>query len=95
MFSIELTSEALDKLRNMLRDNDSCVRLREFKVGCSCSAKIELNLGLDEMNEDEDEKLMLGDVPFIAEKDFLEKYGTQFQITMNETGDFALAVRKD
>jgi hypothetical protein len=49
-----------------------------------------LGLGMDEMNEDEDAHITVSNVPFIAEKDFLLKYGTSYALTMNEQKEVVL-----
>jgi hypothetical protein len=49
-----------------------------------------LGLGIDEMDEDEDEQISIKNIPFIAEKDFLIKYGTAFELTMNEQKEVVL-----
>nr|WP_273525183.1 ErpA-related iron-sulfur cluster insertion protein [Mailhella massiliensis] len=43
-----------------------------------------LGLGMDERDEDEDEKVVVEDVPFIADNDFLMKYGKAFELSFNE-----------
>ena len=35
-------------------------------------------------DEDEDEKIVVEDVPFIADNDFLTKYGKAFELSFNE-----------
>ena len=49
-----------------------------------------LGLGIEEMDEDEDEKIMVGDLPFIAEKDFLLKYGQKFSLSFNDDKQLVL-----
>ena len=73
MFTVTIGDEMLEKLRAMLEDEDedTCVRLREYK-------------GMDEMDEDEDEKILIDDVPFIADNDFLTKYGKAYELSFNE-----------
>ena len=39
---------------------------------------------MDEFDEDEDEQIDIDGVPFAAEKDFLEKYGTAFTLSYGE-----------
>ena len=36
------------------------------------------------MDEDEDEKVVVEDVPFIADKDFLTKYGKAYELSFND-----------
>ena len=39
---------------------------------------------MDEMVEDEDERISVNDVPFVAERDFLLKYGNSFALEFSE-----------
>jgi len=39
---------------------------------------------MDEMDEDEDAKIEIDGVPFIASEDFLTKYGKAFALSFNE-----------
>ena len=39
---------------------------------------------MDEMDEDEDEKILIEDVAFIADNDFLTKYGKAYELSFNE-----------
>jgi len=39
---------------------------------------------MEEMDEDEDEKISVNGVPFIAERDFLLKYGREFALSFND-----------
>ena len=48
---------------------------------------------MDEPDEDEDEQIMLNDVPFTADKDFLLKHGTVFSLTFDE--DTGVAVNPE
>ena len=86
MFTVTIGEEMLEKLRAMLEDEDeeTCIRLREYKVGGGLHCKIVLGLGMEEMYEDEDEKVVVEDVPFIADKDFLTKYGKAYELSFNE-----------
>lgn len=43
-----------------------------------------LGLGMEEMDEDEDEKIEIDGVPFIADSSFLLKYGKRFDLAFNE-----------
>lgn len=92
MFNVTVPEEMLEKLRDMLEDEDeeSCVRLREYKVGGGWHAKIVLGLGIDEAEEDEDVQIEISDVPFIAEEDFLAKYGKDFSLVFNENKEVVL-----
>ena len=93
MFSLEANDEILSKLKEMWEDEDDediCIRLREYTIGSGWHAKIMLGLGMEEMDEDEDEKIMVGDLPFIAEKDFLLKYGQKFSLSFNDDKQLVL-----
>ena len=86
MFTVSVNDEMLAKIGKMLKEEDagSCVRLREYKVGCACSCQILIGLSIDKFDENEDEKTNVGGVPFIAEKNFLEKYGKSYELGMGE-----------
>lgn len=43
-----------------------------------------LGLGMEEMDEDEDKKIEIDGVPFIAADDFLLKYGRDYALSFNE-----------
>ena len=45
---------------------------------------------MDEPDEDEDEQMDIDGVPFAAEKDFLEKYGTSFTLKYGENKEVVL-----
>lgn len=87
MFTVTVDDEMLAKIEKMLKEEDddsNCVRLREYKMGGGCHSKIILGLSIEEMDEDEDEKIDVRGVPFIAEKDFLLKYGKSFQLKLDD-----------
>ena len=86
MFKVTVEENVLARLREMLEDEDSCVRVREYKLGVACRTRIILGLGIEEMDEDEDEKTVVAGLPFIAETDFLLRYGRSFAVTFNESG---------
>ena len=92
MFTISTDESMLEKLRGMLADEDEgvCVRLREYKVGGGCHAKIVLGLGMDEPDEEEDVQTEIDGIPFVAEKDFLSKYGTSFTLGFNDNKEVLL-----
>jgi hypothetical protein len=52
-----------------------------------------LGLGIDEEDEDEDVHIDVGDIPFIAEEDFLTKYGRKFDLTFNGNKEVVLTPR--
>ena len=43
-----------------------------------------LGLGMEEMDEDEDTKIEIDGVPFIADESFLLKYGKNFNLSLND-----------
>ena len=65
----------------MLEDEDegACVRLREYTLGGGCRSRIVLGLALEERDE-EDESTTVEDVTFIADGDFLLRYGRKFAL---------------
>lgn len=92
MFAITVPATMLEKLRTMLagEDEGTCVRLREYKHGSGCSSKVMLGLGLEEQDADEDVRVDVQGVPFIAEKDFLVKHGVSFTLSFNENNEVLL-----
>ena len=86
MFTVTINEEILAKLRSMLEDEDegTCVRLREYTLGGGCRSRIVLGLAMEEMDEDEDESVVVEDVTFIADSDFLLRYGRTFALGFNE-----------
>lgn len=47
---------------------------------------------MDEADEDEDERMSIKDIPFAAERDFLEKYGRSFNLGLDENRQVVLSV---
>ena len=45
---------------------------------------------MDEPDEDEDEQMDIDGVPFAAEKDFLDKYGTSFTLKYVDNNEVGL-----
>lgn len=86
MFTVTVNEEMLAKLRSMLEDEDegTCVRLREYTLGGGCRSRIILGLALEEKDEDDDESVDVEDVTFIADSDFLLRYGRKFALTFND-----------
>jgi iron-sulfur cluster insertion protein len=96
MFSVNIPEEMLERLRSMLEDEDegTCVRLREYKCGGGCSSKIKLGLGLDEPDEDEDKAVTVGDLPFIANEDFLLKYGKMYSVAFDDNKEVVVTAEE-
>lgn len=86
MFTVSVNDEMLAKIEKMLKEEDagSCVRLREYTIGCACSCQILMGLSIDKFDENEDEKTIVGGVPFIADKNFLMKHGKSYELGMGE-----------
>ena len=84
MFIVTVGEDILAKLRSMLEDEDEgvCVRLREYTLGGGCRSRIVLGLALEE-RDDEDESTTVEDVTFIADGDFLLRYGRKFALEFN------------
>ena len=94
MFEVHIDDAAiLEKLHKMLEedDEDACIRIREFKMGGGWHSKVMLGLSIDEMDEDEDSKIMNNNLPFIAENDFLAKHGNVFDITVGENKEILVS----
>lgn len=49
-----------------------------------------LGLGIDEPDEDEDIQIEVDDVPFIAEEDFLTKYGKKYALNFSDNKEVVL-----
>lgn len=49
-----------------------------------------LGLGTDEPDEEDDERIDVKGVPFIAEKDFLLNHGGTYELTLNEDRQMVL-----
>jgi hypothetical protein len=49
-----------------------------------------LGLGIDEPDEDEDARIEVDDVPFIAEEDFLTKYGKKYSLSFGDNKEVVL-----
>lgn len=46
---------------------------------------------MDEPDEDEDARTSVDGLPFVAEKDFLTKYGTAFSLSFNDSREVVLS----
>lgn len=92
MFTVTVDDAMLARLREMLEDEDDGVRvrLREYKHGDGCHAKFILGLGMDEPDEEEDICIDIDGVPFVAARDFLDKYGKRFSLGYNANREVLL-----
>ncbi len=97
MFTVSVNDEMLAKIEKMLKEEDagSCVRLREYTIGCACSCQILMGLSIDKFDENEDEKTNVGSVPFIADKNFLMKHGKSYALSMGENKQVVVIPVKD
>ena len=94
MFKIKIEDRIFEKLSITLAEEDegTCIRLKEYRVGGGWHAKIMLGLGMDEFDNDEDVSLTLQGIPFIADKGFLDKYGSSYILSINERNEIILSV---
>ena len=99
MFTVTVDDAMLARLREMLEDEDDGVRvrLREYKHGGGCHAKFILGLGMavikgNTMKPDEEEDICIDidGVPFVAARDFLDKYGKRFSLGYNANREVLL-----
>ena len=96
MASIQLSDEAKEKLQQVLAEEgkNACVRLRVYKVGAACHAKMVPGLSIDEMDDLEDTLLATIDgISFIAEEEFVAQQGNVFSISIQE-GTLTLTAEK-
>ena len=86
MLEITLSQEAIAKFKALLteEDNEDAVyRIREAKVGCACKSHMELRMGIDEREEEEQESNVEG-IPFIMSNDVIDIYGSRYSIDLYE-----------
>ena len=86
MLEITLSQEAIAKFKALLteEDNEDAVyRIREAKVGCPCKSHMELRMGIDEREEEEQEANVEG-IPFIISNDVIDIYGSRYSIDLDE-----------
>ena len=86
MLQITLSQEAIAKFKALLteEDNEDAVyRIREAKVGCACKSHMELRMGIDEREEEEQEANVEG-IPFIISNDVIDIYGSRYSIDLDE-----------
>ena len=86
MLEITLSQEAIAKFKALLteEDNEDAVyRIREAKVGCACKSHMELRMGIDEREEEEQEANVEG-IPFIISNDVIDIYGSRYSIDLAE-----------
>ena len=86
MLEITLSQEAIAKFKALLteEDNEDAVyRIREAQVGCACKSHMELRMGIDEREEEEQEANVEG-IPFIISNDVIDIYGSRYSIDLDE-----------
>ena len=86
MLEITLSQEAIAKFKALLteEDNEDAVyRIREAKVGCACKSHMELRMGIDEREEEEQEVNVEG-IPFIISNDVIDIYGSRYSLDLDE-----------
>ena len=86
MLEITPSQEAIAKFKALLteEDNEDAVyRIREAKVGCACKSHMELRMGIDEREEEEQEANVEG-IPFIISNDVIDIYGSRYSIDLDE-----------
>ena len=86
MLEITLSQEAIAKFKALLteEDNEDAVyRIREAKVGCACKSHMELRMGIDEREEEEQETNVEG-IPFFISNDVIDIYGSRYSIDLDE-----------
>ena len=88
MLEITLSQEAIAKFKALLteEDNEDAVyRIREAKVGCACTSHMELRMGIDEREEeDEEQEANVEGMPFIISNDVIDIYGSRYSIDLDE-----------
>jgi Fe-S cluster assembly iron-binding protein IscA len=85
--NVTVSGDAATKLRTLLSEEEenSCIRIRETKVGTACKSRLELRLSFDE-RDDEDMEGEAESLPFIINQDLAEQYGTNFSVSLDEHG---------
>ena len=80
MLNITLSPEAAARFKELLaeEDNEDAVfRIREVKVGMACKSHMELRMGIDEReDEDEEQEVTVEGMPFVINNDVIDIYGS-------------------
>lgn len=83
MVSIKIVDPAIvDKFKQILAsedDDDAVFRIKETKVGGGCKSHMELLVGIDEV-EDDDQKVQVEGLPFVISEDVVDSYGSSYEI---------------
>lgn len=89
---LQISKDAEDRLRSLLLEDDMpCVRIRNYTLGCGWNTSIILGVSLDEMNEDDDIKVEVNGITYIAEEAILGTHGKFFSIFINDKGAISIA----
>ncbi len=90
MLNITLSPEAVARFKELLaeEDNEDAVfRIREVKVGMACKSHMELRMGIDEReDEDEEQEVTVEGMPFVINNDVIDIYGTDYDVVLDENG---------
>lgn len=90
MLTINLSPEAVARFKELLveEDNEDAVfRIREVKVGMACKSHMELRMGIDEReDEDEEQEVTVEGMPFVINNDVIDIYGTVYDVVLDENG---------
>lgn len=90
MLAITLSPEAIARFKELLEeeDNEDAVfRIREVKVGMACKSHMELRMGIDEReDEDEEQEVTVEGMPFVVSNDVIDIYGTSYNVALDENG---------
>lgn len=54
-----------------------------------------LGLSIDEFNEDDDTKISINGIEIIAENEFIDKYGKDYTIAINENNVISLYAKEN
>lgn len=86
MLTVKADPAILEKLKTLLADEPegTCIRIREYVVGAACHAQRLLGPSTDEKDELEDVCTELSGISFIASESFLNTYGHDFELFLEE-----------
>lgn len=90
MLKITLSPDAIARFKELLADEDNedaVFRIREVKVGMACKSHMELRMGIDEReDEDEEKEVTVEGMPFVVSNDVIDIYGLEYDVTLDENG---------
>ncbi|MDR1546944.1 MAG: ErpA-related iron-sulfur cluster insertion protein [Deltaproteobacteria bacterium] len=87
MLSVSLSEEALSRLRGLVEENGqgSVVRFREYRTGTPCCRKAAPGLTIDDAPGEDDVTLDAHGLTFVAEPDFVDVYGEDLTVAVEES----------